>query len=246
MPDRAGTAVLRYANKRANLPMAPELLERVETAVALLGTLGHGQATVLHTMGTYNSTSRLPNGQLSQHAINPPRAIDVSGVEWQDGAQVWTLDRHRMPDLYWRVEASLREGGFGIVLGWDYGEDHHNHWHCDFSKAWGTAGRSQTLFVNAALAMLGYANVLDAQEALGQRVDQVVGPQTLKALCRAVRAHGLQVEQPRSVVRIGTIAIPYRMEGDTAVASVRAMAEALDATVDTSGWPVIVVTPKGD
>ena len=228
--------------------MAPALLARVTEAVRHLGELGFGPLVALDSMGTYNPASKLPNGRPSKHALNPPQAIDVSGVEWPGGKRIRTLDRLTQQELYLRVEACLRLGGFGTVLGWDYGADHHNHWHCDYGQAFGGAGTSQTQFIGSALQVLGFANVRAAQGALGQPVDGQVGPVTLTALCKALIARG--ADRPTHDVgtlrvRIGATLIPYEERGGIAWAPLRTVCEALGATVDTSGYPAeIVVTPK--
>ena len=244
MPDSLAGATIRYGGKRTDLAMSPWLRDRVGTAIRLLARMLDRGVAAIDSMGTYNEDSKLPGGAPSPHAHRPPDAIDISGVEWVGGPHIRTLDREAQPELYWRVEACLRKAGFGIVLGWDYGGDHHNHWHCDWTKGVGYAGRSQTLFVNAALDILGYANVLDAQESLGVLVDRVVGPVTLLALCEAMIQHGAPVPVENHV-RIGSTVVPYEERGGIAWVPLKAFAESLGATVDVSGYPSeIVVVPR--
>lgn len=244
MPDKIGDTILRYGGHQTDLLMAPALEARMREAVKFLGQLGLGAVVAVDSMGTYNKDSKLPGGSPSLHAIRPPHAIDVSGVEWENGRRIRALDRLTQPELYWRVEACLRLAQFGTVLGWDYSADHHSHFHCDDGQPWGMAGRSQDLFVRGTLPILGYPNVQAAQAALGQATDGQCGPKTLAALCKALIAHGADSGAGTATpcIRIGDKRIPYRMEGDTAMASVRAVAEALGATVD--GFPEIVVTAR--
>jgi hypothetical protein len=211
-----------------------------------MGQLGFGRVTILESMGTANPNSRLPNGQPSEHAASPPRAIDISGVKFENGMVVRTQGFAANPVQHLQVEACLRFH-FGLVLGPHDNAAHVSHWHCDNSIGVGGARSSQDGFALRAAKALGYADVRAAQAGLGVAVDGDVGPQTLHALCQAVvsMAKTDGVKQSQNVVIVRGHEIPYMMVGGVAYGPIRAMAEARGDTVNASGFPEKIVVVEG-
>jgi len=237
-----GTAKLTYGGSQISTLMADRLHAIMTEAIRLLGTLGHGPVLQLQHIGTYAPKSRLPGGGPSEHACNPPRAIDVAFVKWDDGTACHSQDIQAKPALHLQVEACLRLAGFGVVLGAAYNRDHLNHWHCDYSQAFGANPSADSVqgFVRRCLAQLGHASLPEYQKAAGLEADGAAGPLTLGALCKAIIGPAIPA-QPMVVDWEGAGELPWVKVGEQAYVPLRKLAEGLGLAVDVSQYPRIGV-----
>lgn len=260
MPSQIESAKITYSGQVSNLPMSDKLEAMTAAAVRLMNKLGHGECVELGSMGTYNPNSIIRPGVPSQHAYYPPRAIDVSFAAFADGTRVNSLDRHKNSDGHLAIEACLRRGGFGVVLGYDYNSAHHDHWHCDYSVAFGFAGTSQAQFANRCYQYLGYKDIYEAQRGLKIAVDGDLGPQTMGALCDAVvREYSDSAEEipdnpsiGDKVVLIDEANVTYTLQNRTAWCPLRSLVDKLNSQldtnleIDTSHWPTIIIKKEGE
>ena len=123
-------------------------------------------------------------GRIIRDSHREGHAFDIDSVWWAEGKPMVTGNAPKDVRRYLGVEATLRQAGFGVVLGYWYNAKHRGHFHVDDTRpaGWRPQTKNCALFVQLALSVF-------CGEPL--KPDGQCGPKTLAAVQRWQTAQGL-------------------------------------------------------